>query len=206
MENLVRNGLRYAALVIVSCFMAGTVVAESSAELPHSVVAQATGQVLSVVESKGALLERDPEAFYREIGTILEPVVAFDYIAYGVMGSFAKQASAAQRRRFSEVFQTSMITTYAKGMAVYANQEIEIVPPEQDYSEQRKASVVQKLRGDGSVHTVVYSMGKSKRDNQWKLLNVIIDGVNLGTTFRAQFAQAMKKHADIDQVIANWSA
>ena len=49
-------------------------------------------------------------------------------------------------------------------------------------------------------------MGKSRKDNQWKLLNVIINGVNLGNTFRSQFDQAMKKEANLDRVIDNWAS
>ncbi|NHN39663.1 ABC transporter substrate-binding protein [Pseudomaricurvus alcaniphilus] len=206
MGKIGMNWLRLALLAWVGMAVVAAAQAEATEETPHQLVQRVTAEVLSVVESRGELLERDPAAFYLEIGAILEPVVAFDYIANGVMGSFARQASAAQRKRFSEVFQTNMISTYAKGMVVYANQKVEILPPVEEPGDQRKASVVQKILGDGSNHTVVYSMGKSKLNNQWKLLNVIIDGVNLGNTFRSQFAQAMKKHGDLDLVIDNWSS
>lgn len=173
-------------------------------ESARDTVVRVTEQVMQVVDEKGSLMNDDPEAFLGAIRTVLDPVVAFDYIAAGVMGNYAKQASSEQRQRFSTAFQEGLVSTYAKGMSVYAKLDVKTLPSD-DETEGRRASVTQIVVGDDGEHRVVYSMGKSKRDNQWKLLNVIIDGVNLGSTFRSQFSQAMKKHGDIDAVIENWS-
>ena len=48
-------------------------------------------------------------------------------------------------------------------------------------------------------------MGRRKTDPNWKLINVVLDGVNLGKTFRSQFAQAVKEHeGNLDAAIAGW--
>ncbi|WP_439133191.1 MlaC/ttg2D family ABC transporter substrate-binding protein [Pseudomaricurvus sp.] len=176
------------------------------ADGPYALVEQVTRDILNVVEDQKDLLEQDPEAFYSSVGEVLSPVVAFDYIARGVMGSYAKQASPEQRKRFSKVFRDNLISTYAKGMAVYGQQKIVLVEPDQPVGEQRKVSVVQKVQTEEAEHTVNYTMGKSKLDDSWKLLNVTINGINLGVTFRSQFSQAMRKDGDLDQVIDGWSA
>lgn len=173
---------------------------------PHALIERVTHDVLTLVLEEKELLESDPDKFYGSIKQVLQPVVAFDYIANGVMGTYAKQASAEQRKRFSEAFQNNLISTYAKGMALYADQRVEILPPEEELGERTRVSVVQKIYGADSDHMMVYSMGKSRKDNQWKLLNVIINGVNLGNTFRSQFQQAMKKEGDLDRVIENWAS
>ena len=41
---------------------------------------------------------------------------------------------------------------------------------------------------------------------EWKLINIIINGVNLGLTFRNQFYSLMKKENDLDKVIDKWIA
>ena len=41
----------------------------------------------------------------------------------------------------------------------------------------------------------------------WKLINIIINGVNLGVTFRNQFYALMDKNSlDIDIVIKKWTS
>lgn len=207
------NSLRVLLLAAVAVFGAGGALVQAQDELssqledlPHAIVDRVTHRVLQLVEEDGAKLEEDPEAFYRSVEQILEPVIAFDYIARGVMGDYAKQASAEQRQRFTHVFQNNLVSTYAKGMLLYANLQVEVLPPEEEIGGSRKVSVVQKVYGADSEHVVVYTMGKSRKDNQWKLLNVIINGVNLGNTFRSQFDQAMKKEVNLDRVIDNWAS
>ena len=44
-------------------------------------------------------------------------------------------------------------------------------------------------------------------DGQWKVRNVIVEGINIGLLFRDQFAQAMKANRnDLDAVIDNWGS
>lgn len=195
---------RWAVFVVMTMLMAASAMAQDKG--PHEVVEQVTGDVLEVVKTQRHLLDENPDAFYSAVSGVLSPVVAFDYIAKGVMGRYAKQASPEQKKRFSEVFQMNLISTYAKGMAVYGDQEVVVEPPKGEIGARRKVSVIQKVIGEDGENVVAYTMGKSKQTGEWKLLNVTINGINLGNTFRSQFAQAMKKKGDLDQVIDGWSA
>lgn len=179
--------------------------AEQPADDPYALVEQVTIDIQAVVRDQSHLLDTDPEQFYAAVAEVLDPIVAFDYIAHGVMSNYGKQATAEQKQRFSDVFRENLISTYAKGMAVYGLQKIVIVPPASSAAGQRRVSVVQKVVGDDGEHTVNYTMGQSAQDDRWKLLNVTINGINLGMTFRSQFAQAMKTAGDLDQVIDGWS-
>lgn len=179
--------------------------AEQPADDPYALVEQVTIDIQAVVRDQSHLLDTDPEQFYAAVAEVLNPIVAFDYIAHGVMGNYGKQATAEQKQRFSDVFRENLISTYAKGMAVYGLQKIVIVPPASSAAGQRRVSVVQKVVGDDGEHTVNYTMGQSAQDDRWKLLNVTINGINLGMTFRSQFAQAMKTAGDLDHVIDGWS-
>ncbi len=172
---------------------------------PYSLVEHLTVDILSVVKQKNHLLETDPQAFYDEVNRLLEPVVAFDYIARGVMGRYGRQATEQQRQRFSEVFQSGLISTYAKGMALYGDAKITVVKPDASAAGKNKVSVMQKVKYENGEHTLSYTMGLSQLDQKWKLLNVVINGVNLGNTFRSQFAQAMEKSGNLDQVIDDWA-
>jgi len=60
---------------------------------------------------------------------------------------------------------------------------------------------------DGKVYPLSYSM-KQNKDGVWKLRNIIISGVNIGLTYRNQFASAMRDSAnggDLDKVIDGWA-
>ena len=55
-----------------------------------------------------------------------------------------------------------------------------------------------------SVYPGRYSMYLDK-ENNWKIINIEINGMNLGKIFRNQFYSLMEKNdADIDLVIEKW--
>ena len=178
----------------------------SQAEAPsaHSVAEQVKNELISVIKNKDTLeKEGGPEKYFDAVEGVLVPIVDFDYIARGVMGDYGKQASEEQRERFAKTFQRGLVTTYAKGLAGYGDHDIQVVPPEGDVEGKRSVSVVLKVQGGDTTNTLSFSM-KLNRSNEWKLTNMVLNGINLGKTFRNQFAQAMNKSGDLDQVIDNW--
>ena len=170
----------------------------------HSVVEAVTQDVVSLINSSKTLLAEDPQAYYGKVSALLEPVVAFDYIAKIVMSKHYSGASEAQREAFAGVFQTSMVETFAKGMANYSDFDISVKPPEGDTQGQRKVEVIQEVKSKDGKNIVSYTMAQTK-EGEWKLINVVLNGINLGKSFRDQFAQAMRQHNnDVDKVIATW--
>ena len=54
------------------------------------------------------------------------------------------------------------------------------------------------------LYPAVYDMYLNKQ-GEWKLINIVINGVNLGLTFRNQFYSLMEKEENnLDLVIENW--
>jgi phospholipid transport system substrate-binding protein len=59
----------------------------------------------------------------------------------------------------------------------------------------------------GEVYPVVYSMALGK-DQVWRMRNIIINGVNIGLTYRSQFASAVQDPQygqSLDAVIDAWA-
>ena len=201
--------LRWLVVAAASVLFGANITLATAQEMleqtPHQLVTQLSSQVLQVVNDQKDVLDENPEAFYQAISDVLDSYIAFDYIAKGVMGRYAKEATAEQRTRFSQSFKNDMMNTYAKGMIAFSDNRLEVLPAAEELLNQNRVSVIQKVYAAESEHTVAYSMGKSKETNRWMLLNVVIDGINLGSTFRSQFSQAMQSKGDLDEVIASWS-
>ncbi len=185
---------------------ASTEAAAANASTAHSVVEQVTTNLVSVVRSERKLLDTDPEVYFAKVKSVLEPVVDFGYIARNVMGPHGKAATPEQRKRFEETFKDSLVETYAKGMANYVDLDIKVLPPSKDVSGERRVGVVQEITGPDGTNRVSYTMAQN-REGEWKLINMVLNGVNLGKTFRNQFVQAVKQNdGNIDAVINTWSA
>ncbi len=172
-------------------------------ETPHELIEDVTEVLFDVVQEYDND-SMDTESYYDRIQSLLEPVVDFEFIAKAVMGSHRSDASDEQVESFVQVFKRGLVTTYAKGIANYVDSEISIRPPSEDVKDKRRVSVDQEVTHEGSTYRLSYTMAQN-RSGEWKLINLVLDGVNLGRSFRSQFGQAAKKYdGDIDKVINNW--
>ncbi|MDI5889757.1 phospholipid-binding protein MlaC [Halomonas rhizosphaerae] len=135
----------------------------------------------------------------------LEDVADFRYIGASVMGRYFGNATPQQRSRFVDTFRKTLIDTYTKGLVTFDYREIRVLDNQQASRYEDQASVAMEVvANDGTVYPVSYSLRLS--GDQWKVVNVIVNGINLGLTFRNQFDQAMRDHnRDYDAVIDGWS-
>ena len=173
---------------------------------PHQVVEQVTIDLMNVIKTGQQALKTNPDEYYASVSKVLEPSVSFDYIARNVMGPTAEQATDAQKAKFAETFKLGLVKTLAKGMANYSDLKITVVPPKEDISGQKRVEVLQEVAGGDKTNQVSYTMAQDKT-GEWKLINVILNGVNLGKSFRDQFAQSLKQNGNnIDAVIAGWNS
>lgn len=180
---------------------------------PYQLIGAATDEVLAEIDRHRAELDENAEeaqkqqqfdCFVGRVDNILGKIVDFDWIALKVMGNDGKVASAEQKAQFAETFRNGLVETYGRGLLSYSSEKIVLLPGE-DVGDKRKVTVRQQIVGAEATYPLEYTMGL--KGGEWKVLNVIINGINLGKTFRGQFAQSSQKNeGDIDKVIAAWDS
>jgi phospholipid transport system substrate-binding protein len=172
---------------------------------PHEVVQHVTDSVMGVIKGGEKALQENPDQYFAKVRATLEPNVSFAFIAKNVMAGYWDQASEEQRNLFTETFTRSMVETLGKGLANYSDLKIVTLPSADDVSAAKKVEVLQEVAAADGTSRISYTMAQNK-SGEWKLINVILNGVNLGKSFRDQFTQAMKQNDNnIDKVIANWA-
>ena len=208
-----------AALLVLVLALPSLAAAAVDARPPHQVVEQATTELLAVIDAGRGYYQSEPERFHRDVQAVLDPVVDFDAFARGVMGRYAsaqryqalptqaeKDAFRAQVERFSATFKSALVQTYAGSLLKFGGGRIETLPPRSADLQRGSVGVVQHIYGkpDQPPFVVQYTMRKN-REGAWKVRNVMIEGINLGQTYRNQFAAAAEaSKGDINQVIDNW--
>jgi phospholipid transport system substrate-binding protein len=178
---------------------------EAAMAVPHRIVAASAREALVAIERHKGTFQENPSVLTQELTDILEPVVAFEAIAKAVMGKYYRQATAGQRKRFVKTFKERMSEFYTRILVTFEAERVVVLPPEggKDISSstQVMAEVITK---DNTVYSVTYSMRKNK-EGQWQARNVIVNGINLGLTYRNQFYGAMARYdGNIDRVISSW--
>ncbi|WP_437881762.1 MlaC/ttg2D family ABC transporter substrate-binding protein [Pseudomonas sp. LRF_L74] len=194
------NTLRRAFIALLACLPLLAMAAPNA----HDVVQQTSTRLLSDLKSNKAEYKRNPQAFYDALDANLGPVVDSEGISRGIMTvKYSRQASPEQMSRFEESVKRSLMQFYGNALLEYDNQDIRVLPAKADGDD--RASVGMEVRdGKGAVYPVSYTM--SLVDGQWKLRNMIINGINIGKLFRDQFTDSMQRNGnDLDKTIAGWT-
>ena len=118
----------------------------------------------------------------------------FDFISMSkwVLGKHWKTASETQRSKFITQFKALLVRTYARALLEYSGQNIKYYPVEQN-PQSNLAVVKTELTSSSSAQLpILYRM--HQKNEEWKVVDVAVDGVSLVTTYRGSFATQIKKN------------
>ncbi len=174
--------------------------AESSSEYVEKI----HEDIVLVVRAKQGVYEDNPEEFIKAISLALQPLVDFKRISRNVMGRHYKDANKEQIEKFNRVFKASLLETYSKTLAEFKDEEILVSSKVKKSPKGNREKVSLQIVTSTKIYPAVYDMYLNKQ-GQWKLINIVINGVNLGITFRNQFYSLMEKEGNnLDLVIEKW--
>ncbi|MCP8351076.1 ABC transporter substrate-binding protein [Pseudomonas sp. FBF18] len=197
MISILRRGL----LVLLASLPLMAVAATQS---PKEVIQTTTTQLLSDLKANKEQYKANPSAFYDALNANLGPVVDADGISRSIMTvKYSRKATPAQMQRFQENFKRSLMQFYGNALLEYNNQGITVGAEKKDGDD--RASVDMTVKGNnGAIYPVSYTL--TKLNGEWKVRNVIVNGINIGKLFRDQFADAMQRNGnDLDKTIDGWA-
>jgi len=190
----------FSLLFFSSLFFFNQVFAETSSEYVEKI----HKDIVLVVRAKQGIYEENPEEFIKAISFALQPLVDFKRISRNVMGRYYKDANKEQVDKFNEVFEESLLETYSKTLAEFKDEEILVSSEIKKSPKGNREKVSLQIVTSTKIYPAIYDMYLNKQ-GQWKLINIVINGVNLGLTFRNQFYSLMEKEENnLDLVIENW--
>jgi phospholipid transport system substrate-binding protein len=173
-------------------------------QTPEAIIQTASNRLMVIEKQERATFKNNPQRMYNRVQALLRPITDIASVARGVMGSYYKTATAQQRKRFVQNFEKSLVKIYSDSLMKVIIKDIKPMPVRASKSSRKRSVGMRLSTQDGKVHQVVYSLILSKQ-NQWKIRNIIVDGVNFGLTYRNQFKSEMTRSGNLDQVIANWA-
>ena len=197
--------LQFSLIFFISLLISFQLKAESA----YKSVEKIHLDVITVIEenrNRHGSYKENPDVFINSISSAIEPLVDFKRISRNVMGKHYRSASAEQKIKFSKMFRNSLLETYSKTLAEFENEEILILPEEEGQNKLQRKKIHLKIITDTKIYPAFYDLYLNNQ-GEWKLINIVINGVNLGVAFRNQFYSMMeKKENDLDAVITNWES
>lgn len=170
----------------------------------HELVQDTTSKMLADLTANKEQYKQDPSKFYDALNTIVGPVVDAEGISRSIMTvKYSRKATPAQMQTFQENFKKVLFQFYGNALLEYNNQGITVDPAKDESGD--RTSVGMTVKGsNGAIYPVQYTL--EKVNGEWKLRNVIINGINIGKLFRDQFADAMQRNGnDLDKTINGWA-
>ena len=179
-----------------------------SGENPYNFIDSNAQKMVIVLKENKSLFLEDRQLYEQKIKEIFEPMIDFRRVAATVMGKkYYLASSKEQRAEFVVIFKDSLLDTYAETLAQWENQTITTIFPknmEIQTNNLKNIEVQQTLNTGSSKYPISYKLRKNK-DNSWSIVNIIVNGVNLGLTFRNQFqALAIKNNGNIESTLNGW--
>ena len=174
-------------------------------ENPYVFIDNNAQKMVQVLTLEAALFETDRSLYEQKIKDIFEPMIDFRRVAASVMGKkYYLIASQGERSEFVLIFKDSLLDTYAETLAQWGDSTITTkFPDSKSNIYEKNVEVKQVLNTGSSKYPISYKLRRNEEG--WKIVNIIINGVNLGLTFRNQFqALAVSHDENIDLTLQNW--
>ena len=113
------------------------------------------------------------------------------YIAKFVLGRYWKTASHTDKTDFVDAFRQMLIRSWSEKFALYKGQKIEFfdVTPAPNKNQYFVNSKIQ----DGA-NPIVVLWRVLEKDNQYKIIDVVVEGVHMATSYRNEYTAYLQNH------------
>ncbi len=192
-------------LALAAMLLLAPLLAQAQTQSPEEMIRDNIEGFMAQIEGREDYYANNLDELKALVNDSLDDIADFRYIGASVMGSYFRNATPEQRSRFADVFRQTLIDTYTRGLVTFDYDELRVLSQQRAQRHEDQASVdMEVVASNGQVYPVSYSLRLS--DGQWRVVNVIVNGINLGLTFRNQFDQAISdNNRDYDAVIRGWA-
>lgn len=134
---------------------------------------------------------------YDLVEDLILPHLDFEAFSRLTLGKHWRQASPEQREAFTREFKSMLMHTYASSLNTYAGETFEHVG-ERSEGDGRVLVQTRFVRVQGEPVRVDYRL--HRRDGEWKIYDVVIEGVSLVLNYRSSFGEEISR-GGLDRLI-----
>jgi phospholipid transport system substrate-binding protein len=135
----------------------------------------------------------------RFVNEVIMPHTDFERISALVLGPIWKTAANDERARFKQEFQMLLIRTYSRAFVEFRDWTIRFLPLEMESGATKVVVKTEVLQPGIQPVAVNYRMVQSQGD--WKVYDIMIEGVSLVTNYRTTFTNEVKTKGSLAAVI-----
>lgn len=184
-------------LVFLSSFVSAN---EEVISDPNQVIHLVSVNTFTRIKAEKNKLQEQPSYIKVIIEQELIPYFDYKYASYKVMGLHLKDTTKSQRIAFVEAFKWYLINAYGNILVKYDQQDFEIVD-NNHYKGKKIISIAVRIHGENEqVTQIAFKLRKNKKTGQWKVFDVLAEGISMLNTKQAEFGELFHKKG-IDHVV-----
>ena len=175
---------RLTALLAAALLVCGPLAAHA-AQSPSEVVTGTSEAVIAVLKQPG-LSKADKRT---KIEDIVLRSVDFDTLSKLTMARNWSKLTPAQQEQFRQEFRRHLSATYGRRIDDYRNETVTVLGTREE--SRGDQTVKTRINRGGGTADVLVDYRVRQTDGQWKIIDVVIEGVSLVANFRSQFQELM---------------
>ena len=162
---------------------------------PRDVVTGTSEAVIAVLKERG-LSSAEKR---RRIEDVVLKSVDFDTLSKLTMARNWAKLSAAQQEEFRREFREHLSATYGRRVDDYRNETVDVLGTREE--SRGDQTVKTRINRGGGAADVLVDYRLRQTGGQWKIIDVVIEGVSLVANFRSQF-QDLMAHGGAEHLLA----
>ena len=182
-------------------FMSVTEISAGELLPPQQVIQGVSEQIQKRLQDKS--FTQDFAQVTEYVNGVINPHADFNRISVLVLGKLWKTATNEEQERFKHEFQTLLVRTYSRAFVEFNNWTIRYLPLEME-SGATKIFVKTEVMQPGQ-QPVEISYRMLLNNGEWKVYDILVDGVSLVTNYRSTFSEQIKAKGSLTAVIDDLS-
>lgn len=164
---------------------------------PQKVIEDASSQLKSRMQDPG--FTKDFRKITEFVHTVIYPRADFELISSLVLGKLWKDASVTEKEAFKKEFQTLLIRTYSRAFVEFKEWSVRFLPMNAE-EDPRKIMVKTEIL-QPSVQPIAVNYRMLLNKGQWKVYDILIEGVSLVSNYRTSFKNEVERTGSLQEVI-----
>ena len=185
----------YKILTFLLIFLSSINYNWASSNSPEFIIEEAAKELFENVKENKEEYKKDITPYYKIVNDVLAPILDYDSLIKQILGKqIYSTTSEKDRKRFTNALQTQLIKVYSKTILEYSDAKITILKSSSKLEAKIYVVYTELYIGKGRPNFKVnYAMMKNKKDNKWKVVEVIADGIRLVKSLKNSLAPEIKE-------------
>jgi len=168
---------------------------QATAGTPTDTIRNMLTEAIRILENQELKKPERAEERRRALERVLGDPFNFEEMSKRALGAHWAKLSDAERREFAQLFKSLLANTYGDRITGYSGEQIYYLNErvEGDYAEVRT-----KIVSDKAEYPFDYRL--VRKSNDWRVYDVIVDGVSLVNNYRGQFTKILRTSSYADLV------